>query len=221
MYLTEVKTHWKDIFILSNIILIIFSATLIGLASRVLDVLSNYSMVLDIAAPVIFPIVIVTGILGILAVSVGIVGLWNTRNIFIISHIIGLTIATIIEVGISIKSSVSSDQFFTEMNRTLWNSLKYYCKHPMYENQIDNLYRVFQCCGVKASTDYGKESIPFSCKQGNIIYSKGCADVLTEYVYKYEMIVIYVCFAFAVFKAIYLVATTIINHQSDRNNASM
>ncbi|VDP56968.1 unnamed protein product [Schistosoma mattheei] len=182
---------------------------------------------------------------------------WNTIfilfNILLI-HIIGLIIATIIEISISISSSVSNNQVsyyaaaadddddalhddddddalddddfdddddaldddddlhLTNSNQSLWNSLQYYQKHPIYENQFENLQKDFECCGVMSSKDYIKlvDYLPVSCEKGNAIHLKGCAEALYEYIEQSIMIIIYICIAFVIIKAIYLAISILV-----------
>ncbi|RTG84957.1 uncharacterized protein DC041_0002731 [Schistosoma bovis] len=153
----------------------IFDLALLILPFRILTILSNYNMILDFFKPVVYPVIICSGFLGLLSIFIGFIGIWKKKNILICMHIIGLIIATIIEISISISSSVSNNQVsyyanddddddaldddddddalddddddddddlhLTNSNQSLWNSLQYYQKHPIYENQFDNLQK--------------------------------------------------------------------------------
>ncbi|VDP31487.1 unnamed protein product [Schistosoma curassoni] len=183
----------------------------------------------------------------------------NNETIYTV-HIIGLIIATIIEISISISSSVSNNQVsyyanndddaldddddddgdgdgdddddddnaldddgdvdalddddlhLTNSNQSLWNSLQYYQKHPVYENQFENLQKDFECCGVRSSKDYVKlvDYLPVSCEKGNAIHLKGCAEALYQYIEQSVIVIIYICIAFAIIKAIYLAISILV-----------
>ncbi|CAH8431086.1 unnamed protein product [Schistosoma rodhaini] len=222
MFLSQLQKYWNNIFIISNLLFIVFDVALLALPIRTLDVLANYNIILDYFKPVIFPVVIFTAILGLLSVFIGFIGLWKKKTVFILVHIVGLTIATLIEISISIRSNLRKNQFFKVANQSLWNSIQYYEKHPNYENQMDNLQREFDCCGVKSYTDYKRTiiALPISCKTGNSIHSKGCAEALYEYIQHCIMIIIYICITFAIIKAIYLATSILLYRKSDKNNIS-
>ncbi|CAH8485398.1 unnamed protein product [Schistosoma intercalatum] len=221
--LSQIQKYWNPLFILFNILLIIFDLALLILPFRVLNILSNYNIILDFFKPIIYPVIICSGFLGLLSIFIGFIGIWKKKNILICMHIIGLIIATIIEISISISSSVSNNQYFKPANQSLWNSLQYYRKHPIYENQFDNLQKDFECCGVRSSKDYAKlvEYLPFTCEKGNALYLKGCAEALYEYIEQSIMIIIYICIAFAIIKAIYLAISIVVYRKSDKNNLSI
>ncbi|CAI2725722.1 unnamed protein product [Schistosoma spindalis] len=220
MILSLLQKYWTILFILFNILLILFDLALLILPFRTLNILSNYNTILDYFKPIIYPIIICSGFLGLFSIFIGFIGIWKKKNLFIWMHIIGLIIATIIEISISINSSVSNNQYFKPANQSLWNSLQYYQKHPNYENQFDNLQKDFQCCGVISSKDYTKlvDYLPLSCEKGNQLYLKGCSEALYQYIQQSIMLIVYICIAFAIFKAIYLTISILVYRKSDKNN---
>ncbi|CAH8489858.1 unnamed protein product [Schistosoma margrebowiei] len=223
MILSQIQKYWNTIFILFNILLIIFDLALLILPFRILNILSNYNIILDFFKPIIYPVIICSGFLGLLSIFIGFIGIWKKKNIFISMHIIGLIIATIIEISITISSSVSNNQYFKPANQSLWNSLQYYQKHPIYENQFDNLQKDFECCGVRSSKDYAKlvNYLPFTCEKGNVLYIKGCAEALYEYIEQSITLIIYICIAFAIIKTIYLAISILVYRKSNKNNLSI
>lgn len=72
------------------------------------------------------------------------------------------------------------------------NSFDEFLHSPVKSNQTHAWNRIqyeLKCCAVHGSTDYRRESIPFSCRfrsqnpeehSGDKLYSRGCLDVLSS-----------------------------------------
>ncbi|KAH9596887.1 tetraspanin 12, variant 2 [Schistosoma haematobium] len=95
------------------------------------------------------------------------------NQIVIILHITCMTIATITELCISLGTVMTPNEFFTNANYTLMDSLNYYDIHPLYHEQFEQLQTNYKCCGSSMFTDYRRtnNSLPASCKNNETIYT--------------------------------------------------
>lgn len=61
----------------------IFDLALLILPFRILTILSNYNIILDFFKPVVYPVIICSGFLGLLSIFIGFIGIWKKKNILI------------------------------------------------------------------------------------------------------------------------------------------
>ncbi|CAI2725723.1 unnamed protein product [Schistosoma spindalis] len=137
------------------------------------------------------------------------------KNIIILSnllfiHIGGLLISAIIEFSTATMSAVSKDQFFIKVNSSLHESILHYHMNFEIQNEFNNLQMNLGCCGASSFRDYLKlhSETPSSCKPTS--YGFGCVLAITRYIQQYIMILMYLCFIFAILKGIYIILSILL-----------
>ncbi|CAH8489848.1 unnamed protein product [Schistosoma margrebowiei] len=193
MKLSLSEQGWNRLFLIINGVFLIYR---------------HFKTILQGINPPILPTIIFTGFIGIIGSITGYCKIMKPNQIVIILHITCITIATITELCISLGTIMTPNEFITNVNYTLKNSLNYYDIHPLYFEQFERLQTNYKCCGSSMFTDYRRtnDTLPASCKNNNdSIYIVGCAEVLNNYTYKYIDGILALCFIFTMIKIIYII----------------
>ncbi|KAH8849304.1 25 kDa integral membrane protein isoform 1 [Schistosoma japonicum] len=183
---------WIRSFILCNCIFIIFNILILGVSTKSIKDLIEYSTVLNGSTPTIYTIAIILACIDAITAVVGILGFWKELKIITYVHIVALIIITIIELCIATVSAVTTDPFFGKV----YNAL----------NTTINGFHL-------------KVDIPSEYDELQI---KGCIEALTEWVQRYILTVIGLCFTVGIIQAIYLfiiVARIFLNKYGKRLSA--
>ncbi|XP_018645502.1 similar to tetraspanin TE736 [Schistosoma mansoni] len=173
MKLSLNEQGWNRLFIILNGTFLVYSLVLCGLSIKVQDDLSQFNEILQRISPSIIPVIIFTGLIGIIAAITGYCKILKQNQIITILHIISLSIATVTELCIAIGTIMTPNEFYTKANSSLQNSLHYYEQHPVYTEQFNHLQENYKCCGSLLFTDYRRtnNSLPVSCKDDKFIYA--------------------------------------------------
>lgn len=216
MKLSLNEQGWNRLFIILNGTFLVYSLVLCGLSIKVQDDLSQFNEILQRISPSIIPVIIFTGLIGIIAAITGYCKILKQNQIITILHIISLAIATVTELCIAIGTIMTPNEFYTKANSSLQNSLHYYEQHPVYTEQFNHLQENYKCCGSLLFTDYRRtnNSLPVSCKDDKFIYAVGCTEALNKHVYKYIDPILALCFIFSIIKSIYLLIIIWMIHRS-------
>ncbi|CAH8490849.1 unnamed protein product [Schistosoma curassoni] len=204
MILSIAEKYWKNIIILSNLIFIVYSIVLLSLGIDKLNFLNRFTIILHNAIPIIIPMIISSGLLCLITALIGLIGLIKQKQCIALIHIGGLLISTIIEFSTATMSAVSKDQFFMKVNSSLHESIIHYEMNYEIKNEFNNLQMTLGCCGASYFRDYLKiHSItPSSCKPTS--YGFGCVTAISRYMQQYIIMLMYLCFIFAILKGIYV-----------------
>ncbi|CAH8483530.1 unnamed protein product [Schistosoma mattheei] len=204
MILSIAEKYWKNIIILSNLIFIVYSIVLISLGIDKLNFLNRFTIILHNAIPIIIPMIISSGLLCLITALIGLIGLIKQKQCIALIHIGGLMISAIIEFSTATMSAVSKDQFFMKVNSSLHESVVHYHQDFDIKNEFNNLQMTLGCCGASYFRDYLKihSTTPSSCKPTS--YGFGCVAAITRYMQQYIILLMYLCFIFAILKGIYV-----------------
>ncbi|VDP38348.1 unnamed protein product [Schistosoma mattheei] len=147
----------------------VYSIMLFALGIKAQDNLRQFKTILQGINPPILPTIIFTGFIGIIGSITGYCKIMKPNQI----HITCMTIATITELCISLGTVMTPNEFITNANYTLKDSLNYYDIHPLYHEQFEQLQTDYKCCGSSMFTDYRRtnNSLPASCKNNETIYT--------------------------------------------------
>ncbi|CAH8483497.1 unnamed protein product [Schistosoma mattheei] len=206
MKLSLSEQGWNRLFLILNGVFLVYSIMLFALGIKAQDNLRQFKTILQGINPPILPTIIFTGFIGIIGSITGYCKIMKPNQIVIILHITCMTIATMTELCISLGTVMTPNEFITNANYTLKDSLNYYDIHPLYHEQFEQLQTDYKCCGSSMFTDYRRtnNSLPASCKNNETIYTMGCAEVLNNYTYKYIDGILALCFIFTMIKIIYI-----------------
>ncbi|CAH8485754.1 unnamed protein product [Schistosoma guineensis] len=204
MILSIAEKYWKIIIILSNLIFIVYSIVLISLGIDKLNFLKRFTIILHNAIPIIIPMIISSGLLCLITVLIGLIGLIKQKQCIALIHIGGLVISAIIEFSTATMSAVSKDQFLMKVNSSLHESIIHYNMDFDIKNEFNNLQITLGCCGASYFRDYLKihSEPPSSCKPTS--YGFGCVTAISRYMQQYIIMLMYLCFIFAILKGIYV-----------------
>ncbi|CAH8431202.1 unnamed protein product [Schistosoma rodhaini] len=196
---------WTKIFIVVNSLFIVFSFIMFALGISALDTLLKYSTIIQVAPPAIFGTVIFTGLVGIIASSVGFLGLWKKMKMIAFVHMIGLGIATFVNICIAIAAVATQDQYASDVQQSLLSSISNY-NQTSYSAEFDSLQTSFYCCGATSYKDYVQYSmkIPPSCRVRELTYATGCIEEIAGFAQQYSNILIGLCFLTAILQGVYL-----------------
>ncbi|CAH8468116.1 unnamed protein product [Schistosoma turkestanicum] len=214
--LIEQRFKIVNLFIILNCFFAISGFVLFVLSVKAQYNLFQYKIIINYTTPIIFPAVIFTGSVSLLAASLGFIGLWKKINIFFILHLACLTMITLIDASVAIASLVNADHFLEKVEISLNNALQYYYSRDEYGDEFDRLHTNFYCCGVNSYADFRKLRvvIPFSCRIDQFVYAQGCYDELSEFVQHYITLFISMCFVTSVVYALFIAISIIKLRQS-------
>ncbi|KAF7288114.1 hypothetical protein GWI33_000164 [Rhynchophorus ferrugineus] len=150
-----------------------------------------------LAPPVVL---IVAGCIVFLVASLGCYGAIRESPKMLMAFALCLLIIFIIELAVGIAAAVYKNDFHKGLKQLMRNSLDQYETNESDKIAWDNLQKKLQCCGVDRSTDWDVGKRPLSCchapREGSpepepihcrnakpgedILYSKGCFDMIEE-----------------------------------------
>ncbi|CAH8489893.1 unnamed protein product [Schistosoma margrebowiei] len=185
MILSIAEKYWKNIIILSNVIFIVYSIVLISLGIDKLNYLNRFTIILHNTIPIIIPMIISSGLLCLFTAFIGIISL--IKQIQYIALI-----------------------FFMKVNSSLHESIVHYHMDYDIKNEFNNLQMSLGCCGASYFRDYLKihSTVPSSCKPTS--YGFGCVRAISRYMQQYIIMLMYLCFIFAILKGIYIIISILL-----------
>ncbi|KAH8849303.1 25 kDa integral membrane protein isoform 2 [Schistosoma japonicum] len=215
---------WIRSFILCNCIFIIFNILILGVSTKSIKDLIEYSTVLNGSTPTIYTIAIILACIDAITAVVGILGFWKELKIITYVHIVALIIITIIELCIATVSAVTTDPFFGKVYNALNTTINGFHLKVDIPSEYDELQIKLQCCGLNSREDFDKRrlALPHSCQYLMTGFKRGCIEALTEWVQRYILTVIGLCFTVGIIQAIYLfiiVARIFLNKYGKRLSA--
>ncbi|XP_060851991.1 tetraspanin-9-like isoform X1 [Rhopalosiphum padi] len=182
---------------------------------------SNYLNASIIAPPILFII------LGICIIISSIFGFYciNKQNFNLsIMFTLILLAVLVIEVLLSIMSSVSKENFNNDLRFSLKTSMGKYSFDETHRQSWSTVQRKLECCGVDTPRDWSiifpENLVPVSCCQNlpvelgalcrnlfdeRIIYQRGCYNGLNNRVKSRLTIIMYIALAFGLFQVVGIV----------------
>ncbi|CAH8489903.1 unnamed protein product [Schistosoma margrebowiei] len=154
--------------------------------------------------------IISSGLLCLFTAFIGIISLIKQIQYIALIHIGGLMISAIIEFSTATMSAISKDQFFMKVNSSLHESIVHYHMDYDIKNEFNNLQMSLGCCGASYFRDYLKihSTVPSSCKPTS--YGFGCVRAISRYMQQYIIMLMYLCFIFAILKGIYIIISILL-----------
>nr|CAH8821970.1 unnamed protein product [Trichobilharzia regenti] len=207
---------WTNVFVILNCLFAVFGFILFVIGIKAQTTLVKYNTIIKAATPAIFPTVIFCGIFSIIVACIGFIGLWKRRPIIFILHAVGLGIATVTQLAIATASSVVHDKFGSVASEALRAAVRYYYYRPEYQTEFDKIQSNLKCCGAMSFYDYKRigANVPFSCRIGDLVYAEGCARVLTQSIQHYIIVIIGLCFIFAIIESFFLILSILLLRKS-------
>ncbi|CAH8468098.1 unnamed protein product [Schistosoma turkestanicum] len=196
---------WTKIFIVVNSLFVVFNFILFAIGLSALTTLMKYGIIMNVPLPAIYGTVIFTGLVGIIAAVIGLIGLWKKKNYIALAHMIGLGIVTLVNVCIAFAAIATKEKFNTDVQEMLYSSVSNY-NQTEYGGQFDKLQVSFYCCGAISYKDYPKFNmkIPPSCRVGELTYARGCIQEVIEYAQQNVNALIALCLVTAILQGVYL-----------------
>ncbi|CAH8823773.1 unnamed protein product [Trichobilharzia szidati] len=214
---------WTNVFVLLNCLFVVFGFILFVIGIKAQTTLVKYNTIIRASTPAIFPTVIFCGIFSMVVACIGFVGLWKRRQLIFIIHAVGLGIVTITQLAVATASAVVHDKFGTVAGEALRAAVRYYYYRPEYQTEFDKIQTNLKCCGAMSFLDYRRigANVPFSCRVGDLVYAEGCARALTQLIQHYILVIMSLCFIFAIIESFFLILSILLLRKSGLKDESV